>query len=100
MIFNSPRNSVEAHVNLFVAQDCNILIIPEPEPPYVAALLAAYPMRILRLPSLDDFLNVESLAFEYKKTFEEARREALVSLQTSGSTGKPNYTCYPGFWNC
>ena len=97
MLFNSPRNSVDAHVNLFALQDCKTLIIPEPQPPYIAALLAAYPMRTLRLPSLDDFLNIESSAFEYKKTFEEARREALVSLHTSGSTGRPNYAYYLAF---
>ena len=88
MIFNSPRNSVDAHVSLFALQKCDTVILPEPRPPYVAALLAAHPMRILRIPNLDELLNVESSNYEYKKSFEEARRDTLVSLHTSGSTGR------------
>lgn len=88
MIFNSPRNSVDAHVNLFVLQNCGTLILPEPRPPYVEPLLAAYPMRILRIPQLDELLTVESPHYAYQKSFEDARRDLLVSLHTSGSTGE------------
>ncbi|KAL8732909.1 MAG: hypothetical protein Q9166_002510 [cf. Caloplaca sp. 2 TL-2023] len=89
MIFNSPRNSVDAHVNLFVLQDCGTLIVPEPRPPYLDALLAAYPMRILQVPRLNELLNGKSSYYIYNKSFEEARRDSLVSLHTSGSTGLP-----------
>ena len=88
MLFNSPRNSVDAHMNLFVLQKCRTLIIPQPQPPYVAPLLAAYPMRTLQIPSLYEFLNAKAPNYEYKKSFEEARKDLLVALHTSGSTGR------------
>lgn len=66
------------------------MIVPEPQPPYVAPLLAAYPMRVLQLPTLKGLLSGRALHYPYKKTFEEARHDPLVMLHTSGSTGKYN----------
>lgn len=63
------------------------IIVPEPQPPYVNAILTAHPMQTLRLPKLEDLLYKESPPLEYVKTFEQARRDPFVSLHTSGSTG-------------
>ncbi|MCJ1463036.1 hypothetical protein MMC07_001640 [Pseudocyphellaria aurata] len=62
-LLNSPRNSVDAHVSLFKSQNCHTMIVPEPRPPYVASLLAAYPMRVLQLPNLEGLLNGETLHY-------------------------------------
>lgn len=45
-------------------------------------------MRVLQFPNLDKILNGRALYYPYKKTFEEAYRDPLVSIHTSGSTGK------------
>ena len=90
MLYNSPRNSLDAHINLLEVQNCRTIIVPEPEPSYVAPLLNAHPMRILRLPSLEELFNGKSLHYEYNKSFEEARDNPFVVLHTSGSTGRIN----------
>lgn len=88
MLYNSPRNSLDAHVNLLELQNCRTIILPEPQPPYVAALLATHPMRTLQLPSLDQLFNRRSLHYQYKKSFKEACGNPFVALHTSGSTGR------------
>ncbi|KAL8953437.1 MAG: hypothetical protein Q9222_000711 [Ikaeria aurantiellina] len=89
MVFNSPRNSIEAHMSLLAQQQCRILIAPDPQPPYVATLLDAYSMQLLLIPTLSRFMQGSFPHYEYKKTFHEGRKDLLVSLHTSGSTGLP-----------
>ena len=64
------------------------MIVPEPQPPYVAPLLAAHPMRVLQFPNLEGLLNGRAFHYPYRKTFEEACHDPLVSVHTSGTTGK------------
>lgn len=64
------------------------MIVPELQPPYVAPLLAAHPMRVLQFPKLEGLLSGRALHYPYRKTFEEAYHDPLVSLHTSGTTGK------------
>ena len=64
------------------------MIIPEPQPPYVAPLLDAHPMRVLKFPTLEGLLNGRASHYPYLKTFEEACHDPLVSVHTSGTTGK------------
>lgn len=88
MLFNSPRNSVEAHVNLLGFQNCNILLVSEPQPPYVKPLLEAHPIRSLTLPAMDELLELAGPSYEYRKSFDEACRDPFLALHTSGSTGE------------
>ena len=90
MLFNSPRNSVEAHVNLLGVQNCNTLLVSEPQPPYVAPLLEAQSIQLLILPAIDKLLDPASPSpdYEYRKPFDEACREPFLALHTSGSTGE------------
>lgn len=75
--------------SLFEAQSCRTMIVPEPQPPYVAPLLAAHPTRVLQFPNLDGILDGRALNYPYKKTFKEAAcQDHLVSIHTLGSTGK------------
>ena len=87
MLYNSPRNSLDAHINLLDLQNCRTLILPEPQPSCAAALLNAHPMRTLQLPGLEELFNGRSLYYEYKKSFQEAYDNPFVALHTSGSTG-------------
>ena len=64
------------------------MIVPEPQPPYVAPLLAAYPVRVLQFPKLEELFRGPAWHYPYTKTFEEACHDPLVSLHTSGTTGK------------
>ena len=88
MQYNSPRNSLDAHLNLLELQNCSTVLLQDPQPPYVAALLDSRPMRTLLLPSLEELFTCRSLHYEYKKSFQEARGNPLVALHTSGSTGR------------
>ena len=87
MLFTSPRNSLAAHVNLFVSTDCHTMITTDPRPPPVIGLLAANPMRVLTVPGLEELLTAEYPHYPYAKTYEEARNDPFVVLHTSGSTG-------------
>lgn len=87
MLFNSPRNSVEAHVNLLRVQNCNTLLASEPQPPYVAPLLEAHSIRSLTLPAIDELLGLAGPGYEYRKSFDEACRDPFLAVHTSGSTG-------------
>ena len=64
------------------------MIVPEIQPPYVASLISAHPMRVIRLPKVETLLNDRALRYPYRKTFEEAFDDPLVTIHTSGSTGK------------
>ena len=88
MQYNSPRNSLDAHINLLELQKCGTILLPDPQPPYVAALLDSHPMRTLLLPSLEELFTRKSLHYEYKKSFQEIRDNPFVALHTSGSTGR------------
>ena len=88
MLFTSPRNSLAAHMNLFVSTDCHIMITTDPRPPPVTGLLAANPMRVLIISSLEELMTADHPHYPYEKTFEEARNDPFIVLHTSGTTGK------------
>lgn len=64
------------------------MIVPELQPPYVAPLLAAHPMRVLQFPNLEALLSGRALHYPYRKTFQEGYNDPLLSIHTSGTTGK------------
>ncbi|KAA6414504.1 MAG: hypothetical protein FRX48_01253 [Lasallia pustulata] len=89
-LFNSPRNSLQGHVNLFKSTECTTLVTSEPVPPYVAPLLAGYAMRVLRIPGNEELLDGPVFPnYPFEKTLEDAHTEPFVILHTSGSTGLP-----------
>lgn len=45
-------------------------------------------MRVLQFPALEELLSGQALQYPYRKTFEEAYHDPLVSIHTSGTTGK------------
>ncbi|PLB43654.1 NRPS-like enzyme [Aspergillus steynii IBT 23096] len=94
MFYTSPRNSVVAHESLFKELNCTKFLSPTPRPPPVTAILDAFKMDVLEVPSVDELLNTPYPHFEFSKTYPEAAGERLVVVHTSGSTGIPK----PIFW--
>lgn len=68
--------------------NCKVLLTTDPRPPTVAPVLEAYPLQVLTIPSVDDFLIKSYPHFPYPKTFEQARDEPFCALHTSGTTGE------------
>ena len=94
MLFTSPRNSFQGHINLFNVLECNTMVTTNPQPPPVTALLANFPMIIIHISGVAELLDREHPNYPYTKTYEEARDDPFVSLHTSGSTGKCSYWDY------
>ena len=85
----SPRNSLEAHLNLLENTQCHTLMTAEPLPPLARDVLAQRPMVHVIVPEVDRWLDAPNVEpYPYLKTFERARYEPFVVVHTSGSTGK------------
>ncbi|KAK7927484.1 hypothetical protein PG985_004482 [Apiospora marii] len=90
MVFSSPRNNLEGHLNVLEKSQCGVFLVASAVSAQVQPLLAKRPMRTLTAPELEWFLEepfVES--YPNTKTFEEARHDPCVVLHTTGSTGLP-----------
>ncbi|KAL4862619.1 hypothetical protein BDV12DRAFT_40068 [Aspergillus spectabilis] len=91
----SPRNSIGAQKDLLSRLDCRVLVTTDPEPPFVTGLLREYPVQVICIPSLDELLESQDVpAYQYEKTFENARDDPVFVLHTSGSTGIPKPMIY------
>lgn len=89
-LFNSPRNTLEAHLSLINETKCTKWLIPEKKPLVVRQILREKEMTVVQIPSLDYFLEPANVApYPYNKTFDEARYMPFLALHTSGSTGLP-----------
>lgn len=89
MFLTSPRNSAVAHQSLFKKLDCNTLLTSAPQPPFIGAILDAYPMKVVEIPNLQTLLTTKYPHFEYSKTYPESVLDRLCIIHTSGSTGIP-----------
>ncbi|KAL9619388.1 MAG: hypothetical protein Q9160_005983 [Pyrenula sp. 1 TL-2023] len=94
MFFTSPRNSVAAHSQLFKETGCRTLLVPEPRPPPVTALLNGHQIDTLDVPALEILLFGEHEHFQYKKTYHQASNDPIFVLHTSGSTDIPKPLIY------
>ncbi|KAJ5688182.1 hypothetical protein N7536_010801 [Penicillium majusculum] len=86
----SPRNSIEAQLNLFDKTNCNILYhelqFVSIVQPWVDASLA---MKSVAIAPFDEWVADGVTPVQYTKTFSEAEWDPYVVLHTSGSTGLP-----------
>ncbi|PYI35269.1 acetyl-CoA synthetase-like protein [Aspergillus indologenus CBS 114.80] len=89
-LFVSPRNSVEAQLNLFEKTDCNLLYHEAQYASMVQPWVERRPgMKRVAVAPWDEWVSTEVAPFPYTKTFEEAEWDPFVVLHTSGSTGLP-----------
>ncbi|KAJ5688964.1 acetyl-CoA synthetase-like protein [Penicillium macrosclerotiorum] len=95
-LFISPRNSVEAQVNLFDKTDCNLLYHDQTLASMVRPWVAGRSgMKSITIPPWEQWVTTPVAPFPYTKTFAEAEWDPFVVLHTSGSTGLPKPVIIP-----
>ncbi|KGO64305.1 Male sterility, NAD-binding [Penicillium expansum] len=86
----SPRNSIEAQLNLFVKTDCNILYHEQQYASMVHPWVDAKPgMKSVAVTPFDEWVADGVAPVLYSKTFAEAEWDPYMVVHTSGSTGLP-----------
>lgn len=86
----SPRNPLEAQLNLFNLSNCQIVARPKSHTAVVDLWLKNRPMDVLEVEDLESILaQPEVPTIPYTKTQAEAEWDPFVVLHTSGSTGLP-----------
>lgn len=94
MLLISPRNSLEAQLNLFKQTGCHKLVTTSPGPPAIQQLADASGFPVFHVPSVDELFEQDHVHYEYDKKYSENKAEPLVILHTSGSTGLPKKIVY------
>ncbi|RYP00943.1 hypothetical protein DL764_006344 [Monosporascus ibericus] len=92
LLLNSPRLTLEVHLSLFEKTGCNTFLLPPNfSLPVIKQILAARQMRVLELPGMQHWIEVDEPVepYAYSKPFLEAKSDPFVVLHTSGSTGMP-----------
>ncbi|KAF4930706.1 Non-canonical non-ribosomal peptide synthetase FUB8 [Colletotrichum viniferum] len=89
-LFVSPRNPLEAQLNLFNLSNCQIVARPKSHTAVVDLWLKNRPMDVLEVENLESILaQPEVPSIPFTKTRAEAEWDPFVVLHTSGSTGLP-----------
>ncbi|XXG95744.1 hypothetical protein Hte_002014 [Hypoxylon texense] len=88
MLFLSPRNNLEGHINVLDGADCHVFL--KARETDIKNILSSRPMRSEVIPDLNDLLDPRlTSVYPYSKSFEEARMDPALVLHTTGSTGLP-----------
>ncbi|KAL9032198.1 MAG: hypothetical protein Q9180_006636 [Flavoplaca navasiana] len=88
MLFLSPRNNLEGHLNVLQGVDCQIFL--KARDTNVDHILNERAMRTDVVPELEDLLDATRVEmYPYTKSFEEAYMDPCLVLHTTGSTGLP-----------
>ncbi|KAK1978397.1 male sterility protein [Colletotrichum cereale] len=89
-LFVSPRNPLEAQLNLFKMSDCRLVARPASHRPVVASWLQHWDMKQLEIEPLHDILSKPQIPnIPFTKDAAEVEWDPIVVLHTSGSTGLP-----------
>ncbi|KAJ0160206.1 hypothetical protein CTA2_8379 [Colletotrichum tanaceti] len=89
-LFVSPRNPIEAQLNLFNMSDCRVVARPQSHRSLAESWLQHRDMKQLEMEPLHDILSKPRFpAVPYTKTAAEAEWDPFLVLHTSGSTGLP-----------
>lgn len=89
-LFVSPRNPLEAQLNLFKLSECQIAARPKSHAAVVDVWLKHRSMTVFEIEELDALLSKPDVPnIPYTKTVKECEWEPFVVLHTSGSTGLP-----------
>jgi acyl-CoA synthetase (AMP-forming)/AMP-acid ligase II len=90
ILLNSPRNSIEGHINVIQKIECNTWLLPSQNVGNISEVLKVHPMRVFDCPDLDFFIDETPVEhYPYNKTWAESSTEPILVLHTSGSTGLP-----------
>lgn len=88
MLFLSPRNNLEGHLNVLQGVDCQIFL--RARDTNVDHILNERAMRVDVVPELEALLDATSVeTYPYTKSFQEAHMDPCLVLHTTGSTGLP-----------
>lgn len=88
MLFLSPRNNLEGHLNVLEGVNCQIFLTAKDT--NIRDILSTRHMFTCVVPELEALLAKSSVEiYPYTKTFEEARMDPCLVLHTTGSTGLP-----------
>lgn len=88
MLFLSPRNNLEGHLNVLRGVGCQIFL--KAESVNIENILKYRHMHTAVVPELDVLLDESPVkAYPYHKNFEEACIDPCLVLHTTGSTGLP-----------
>ncbi|OHF03049.1 male sterility protein [Colletotrichum orchidophilum] len=89
-LFVSPRNPLEAQLNLFKLSDCQLVARPPSHQSVVDFWVRHWDMRQVEIEPLHDILSKPQVPnVPYTKTAAEADWDPFLVLHTSGSTGLP-----------
>ncbi|OLN81296.1 Iterative polyketide synthase CazM 10 [Colletotrichum chlorophyti] len=89
-LFMSPRNPLEAQLNLFKMSDCQVIARPVSHESIVESWLSHWNMKTMEIEPLHEILSKPHVPnIPYTKTAAEAEWDPFVVLHTSGSTGLP-----------
>lgn len=87
MLFLSPRNNLEGHLNVLEGVNCQVFL--RAKETNIEPILNERPMNSWVVPELETLLNELVDIYPYTKTFEEACMDPCLVLHTTGSTGLP-----------
>jgi acyl-coenzyme A synthetase/AMP-(fatty) acid ligase len=88
MLFLSPRNNLDGHLNVLEGVDCQVFL--KAEGTRVDEILSNRKMQMGVVPTVEDLLDDTRVdVYPYNKTFDEARMDPCLVLHTTGSTGLP-----------
>ncbi|KAI8948060.1 acetyl-CoA synthetase-like protein, partial [Xylaria longipes] len=90
MLFTSPRNNLDGHLNVLDKSDCGIFLSASDCHADIRPILDRRPMHTLTVPSLIELLDPSPVeVYPYSKSFGDARHDPCLLLHTTGSTGLP-----------
>lgn len=87
MLFLSPRNNLEGHLNVLEGVNCHVFL--RAEETNIDPILEKRPMESWVVPELETLLNIPVERYPYTKSFEQAYMDPCLVLHTTGSTGLP-----------
>ena len=88
MLFLSPRNTLEGHLNVLQGVDCQVFL--RAQDTVIEHIVSKRVMRTAVVAELEELLDDSPVeVYPYAKTFEEAHMDPCLVLHTTGSTGLP-----------
>ena len=94
MLFLSPRNTVDGHLNVLKGVDCQVFLSAKETK--IDHFTSRREMRTHIVPELQELLGESPVdTYPYSKTFYEARMDPCLVLHTTGSTGLPKPITWP-----